>query len=111
VFHIDEKDVPNFKLKALPLDAQQLAVLPPHTAFVKIGSEIPAIFKTPPPAENQSESHEEYIRKRTLELYACTAAPRSRTYRNEPKPEDIKPRDRPQFGPDAPKMKRPPNGR
>lgn len=110
VFHIDEKDVPNFKLKALPLDAQQLASLPPHTAFVKIGSEIPAIFKTPPPAENQPESHAEYIRKRTLDLYACDTPPRSRTYRNEPKPDDIKPRDRPQLAPNGHKTKRAPNG-
>lgn len=111
VFHIDEKDVSNFKLKALPLDAQQLAALPPHTAFVKIGSESPAIFKTPPPAGNQSESHAEYIRKRTLELYVCTPVPRSRTYRNEAKPDDIKPRDRPPLAPDGHKTKRVSNDR
>lgn len=111
VFHIDEKDVPNFKLKALPLDAQQLATLPPHTAFVKIGTESPAIWKTLPPAENEPVSHAEYIRKRTLELYACTAPPRSRTYRSEPKPDDIQPQDRPHLAPDVRKMRRVPNGR
>jgi hypothetical protein len=109
VFHIDEKDVPNFKLKALPLDAQQLAGLPPHNAFVKIGSESPAIYMTPPPVGNQSESHADYIRKRTLELYACDPEPRSRTYRKEPKPEDIQPRDRPRLAPDAHKTRRAPN--
>ena len=40
VFHIDEKDVPNFKLKTQPLDAEQLASLPPHTAFIKTGRPI-----------------------------------------------------------------------
>jgi hypothetical protein len=111
VFHIDEKDVPNFKLKALPLDAQQLAALPPHTAFVKIGSESPAIFKAPPPAGNQPESHAEYIRKRTLDLYACTAAPRSHGYRNEAKPDDVEPRDRALPDREPHKTKRAPHGR
>ncbi|HEY3740122.1 MAG TPA: hypothetical protein VGL53_09770 [Bryobacteraceae bacterium] len=111
VFHIDEKDVSNFKLKALPLDAQQLASLAPHTAFVKIGSESPAIFKTPSPAENQPESHADHIRKRTLDLYACTTGTRSRAYRNKPKPDDIEPRDRPPLALSASKKKRAANGR
>jgi hypothetical protein len=70
VFHIDEKDVPNFKLKTLPLDSAQLASLPPHTAFIKIGTDSPVILKTPPPVSGKGASFAGQIRKRTLELYS-----------------------------------------
>jgi hypothetical protein len=110
VFHIDEKDVPNFKLKALPLDAQQLAGLPPHTAFVKIGSDTPGLFKTPPPVENLKESYAEEIGRRTHELYDCVPMPRPRSTPTQ-KPEDIEPRDRVQPPLDARKPKRVLNGR
>jgi hypothetical protein len=75
VFHIDEKDVLNFKLKAQPLDAEHLASLPPHTAFIKIGNDEPAILKTPPPVVAQGPSCADYIRKRTMELYAARLEP------------------------------------
>ena len=69
VFHIDEKDVPNFKLKTQPLDAEQLASLPPHTAFIKIGIDDPGILKTPPPVSARGPSCADYIRKQTLERF------------------------------------------
>ena len=62
VFHIDEKDVPNFKLKTQPLDSAQLASMPPHTAFIKIGTDEPAILKTPPPIGANGPSCADYIR-------------------------------------------------
>jgi len=79
VFHIDEKDVPNFKLKTQPLDAEQLASLPPHTAFIKIGTDDPTILKTPPPVSSGGPSCAEYIRKHTLECYGAPSEPVSRT--------------------------------
>jgi hypothetical protein len=75
VFHIDEKDVPNFKLKTQPLDAEQLASLPPHSAFIKIGTDDPAIVKTPPPVAASGPSCADYIRKRTHELYGAPSKP------------------------------------
>jgi hypothetical protein len=87
VFHIDEKDVPNFKLKTQPIDAEQLASLPPHTAFIKIGTEEPVILVTPPPVPPRN-SNAEYIRKRTLDTYACKPAPVVDTSANgKPDPE------------------------
>jgi len=73
VFHIDEKDVPNFKLKTQPIDAEELASLPPYTAFIKVGTDDPGIMKTPPPVPTQGKSCADYIRKHTLE---CFGAPR-----------------------------------
>ena len=86
VFHIDEKDVPNFKLKTQPIPADQLASLPPHTAFIKIGTEEPAILKTPPPIEAR-ESSADSIRNRTLEFYGCKSVPASHTSEDGDKPE------------------------
>src|SRR5262249_52798281 len=94
VFHIDEKDVPNFKLKTQPIGADELASLPPHTAFIKIGTEEPVIVKTPPPVPPR-ESHADYIRKRTFELYACRSAPVPHTseYGDKPEPQPTLPHD------------------
>jgi len=78
VFHIDEKDVPNFKLKTQPIDAEQLASLPPHTAFIKVGTDDPAIVKTPPPVVVNGPSCADYIRKRTHELYGAPVEPVSK---------------------------------
>ena len=75
VFHIDEKDVPNFKLKTQPLDAEQLASLPPHTAFIKIGIDDPAILKMPPPVSAVRAICADYIRKHTLEAYRAAREP------------------------------------
>jgi hypothetical protein len=95
VFHIDEKDVPNFKLKTLPLDSGQLASLPPHTAFIKIGTDSPVILQTPPPVASKGASFADRIRKRTLELYSspaeglhgdATAAPRAASPASGPYP-------------------------
>ena len=82
VFHIDEKDVPNFKLKAHPLDSGQLASLPPHTAFIKIGTDEPAILKTPPPVGASGPSCADHIRKHTHELYGAQSQPVAKE--NEP---------------------------
>ena len=75
VFHIDEKDVPNFKLKTQPLDSEQLATLPPHTAFIKIGTEESAILKTPPPVAAQGQSLADAIRRRTRERFLAGPEP------------------------------------
>jgi hypothetical protein len=75
VFHINEKDLPNFKLKTQPIDAEQLASLPPHTAFIKIGIDDPAILKTPPPVSASGASCADYIRKHTLEKYSAARQP------------------------------------
>jgi hypothetical protein len=75
VFHIDEKDVAEFKLKALPLDSRQLASLPPHAAFIKIGTDSPAIIHTPPPVQTRHASCAEYIRQRTFEIYGSPLEP------------------------------------
>ena len=75
VFHIDEKDVAEFKLKSLPLDSRQLASLPPHTAFIKVGTDSPAIIRTPPPLSTPNASYADYIRTRTLERYGSRAEP------------------------------------
>jgi hypothetical protein len=89
VFHIDEKDVPNFKLKTQPLDPEQLASLPPHAAFIKIGTDEPTILKTPPPVEAAGPSWADYIWKRTHELYSAQAGP-------VPTKNDAVPKDRAQ---------------
>lgn len=80
VFHIDEKDVPNFKLKTLPIEAEQLAVLPPHTAFIKVGTDEPAILKTPPPVGVTGASSADYIRARTQERYGAESKPPKRSH-------------------------------
>lgn len=109
VFHIDEKDVANFKLKTQPIEAEQLASLPPHTAFIKIGTGDPAIVKTPPPVEAR-ESYADSIRERTLREYGCKGAPSEPTVdRAKPDPplsDDV----RQARGPEArERVLRPPN--
>jgi hypothetical protein len=82
VFHIDEKDVNNYRLKALPLDSKQLATLPPFSAFIKIGTEPPAIVPMPPPMPAQPESFAQHIRERTMRDYgpdACKPPQNSHT--------------------------------
>ena len=82
VFHIDEKDVNNYKLKALPLDNKLLATLPPFKAFVKIGTDIPAIVPMPAPIPRPPQSFAEDIRKRTMNVYgpeACKSEPKTHT--------------------------------
>lgn len=78
VFHIDEKDVPNFTLKTQPIEAGQLASLPPHTAFVKIGTDEPAIVKMPPPVSVAGPSFADSIRARTKDEYGVPAKPVSK---------------------------------
>ena len=78
VFHIDEKDVPNFTLKTKPIEAEQLASLPPHTAFVKIGTDDPAIVKMPPPVGAAGPSFADSIRARTEDAYGAPAKPVSK---------------------------------
>ena len=81
VFHIDEKDVPNFTLKTKPIEAEQLACLPPHTAFVKIGTDDPAIVKMPPPVGAAGPSFADSIRARTEDAYGAPAKPVSKENR------------------------------
>jgi hypothetical protein len=82
VFRLDERDVSNFKLKALPMDSKRLASIPPHQAFIKIGNDPPAILPTPPPVIGEEISRAQYIRERTLSAYACKSDQKTHTSDN-----------------------------
>lgn len=76
VFCIGDQDIRHFKSIARPHDPERLAQLPKYTALYKIaGQGDPVIKAAPPPPPFAKDSHADYIRKRTLEIYGCKAAP------------------------------------
>jgi hypothetical protein len=75
IFKIGKKDLSTFS-SFLPPDypPDTLLRMPKYHALYKIGDDDSVIKPTPPPRDDSLCSHADYIRKRTLELYARNTA-------------------------------------
>jgi hypothetical protein len=78
IFKIGKRDINVFSEIAFPYDPRELARIPKHHALYKIEGQQPIIKATippPPKPDHQQIARADYIRKRTLEYYACKCAP------------------------------------
>ena len=76
IFCVSPDDARQFKSFTAPEPPDILAQLPKYRAFYKIAGQPSVVKNTPAPPPAPKDSHADYIRKRTLELYGCKAEPR-----------------------------------
>jgi len=88
IFNLDEADARVFKAKILPYRTDSFVNLPSFRALFRTNNKV-HLIRTPTSLPSRVSSNADYVRKRTLDLYACNTSPISHNeFHGKPDPDD-----------------------